>query len=95
MGSYGCATRDARKATVANCEGSTSCPHNKGQMRMSKRSQPSSPRLTLWDAIEIWKRRRLGEAIHHIAAAFRVNPGRICEVLSGKRFPEAEQLSLI
>jgi hypothetical protein len=60
---------------------------------------PRSPRvsaqLTLPDAIEIWKRRRLGEAIHVIAAGFRVNPGRIAEVLNGQRFSEAEKLSLI
>jgi hypothetical protein len=37
----------------------------------------------------------LGDAIHVIAAGFRVNPARIAEVLSGKRFPEAEELSLI
>lgn len=60
-----------------------------------KRAKPSSPRLTLPDAIEIWKRRRLGEAIHTIAAAFQVNAARISEVLSGKRFPDAERLSLI
>jgi len=59
------------------------------------RSKPTSPCLTLGDAIEIWKRSRLGEAIDMIAAAFRVNPRRVAEVLSGKRFPEAERLSLI
>jgi hypothetical protein len=59
------------------------------------RSAPTSPSLTRADAIEIWKRRRLGEAIHSIAAGFRVNPGRVAEVLKGKRFPEAEALSLI
>lgn len=41
------------------------------------------------DAIEIHKRRALGQAVHVIAAAFRVNPARISEVLGGKRFPEA------
>jgi hypothetical protein len=30
---------------------------------------------------------------HEIAALFRVNPGRINEVLRGKRFPEAEALA--
>ena len=60
-----------------------------------RRSAPTSPPLTLADAIEIWKRRRLGEAIHSIAAAFRVNPGRIAEILKGERFPDAESLSLI
>jgi hypothetical protein len=60
-----------------------------------QRAEPSSLPLTLPDAIEIWKRRRLGEAIHVIAAAYGVNPGRISEVLNGQRFPEAEKLSLI
>jgi hypothetical protein len=59
------------------------------------RAKPTSAPLTLPDAIEVWKRRRLGEAIHVIAAGFRVNSARIAEVLSGKRFPEAEKLSLI
>jgi hypothetical protein len=60
-----------------------------------RRSRPTSVPLTEADAIEIWKRRRLGEAIHSIAAGFRVNPGRVAEVLNGTRFPEAERLSLI
>ena len=60
-----------------------------------KRSSPTSPSLTLADAIEIWKRRRLGEAIHSIAAGFGVNPARVSEVLSGKRFPGAKRLSLV
>ena len=60
-----------------------------------RRAAATSPRLTLGDAIEIWKRRRLGEAIHSIAASFRVNSARIAEVLNGSRFPEAERLSLI
>ncbi len=59
------------------------------------RSRNCSPKLTLADAIEIWKRRRLGEAQHSIASAFRVNPGRVAEVLAGTRFPEAKRLSEI
>jgi hypothetical protein len=60
---------------------------------MAYRSPPTSPPLTIGDAIEIHKRRALGEALHVIAAGFRVNPGRISEALSGKRFPEAKALS--
>lgn len=51
-----------------------------------KRSPPVSPRLILDDAIEIHRRRWLGEAQHNIAAAFRVNPARVSEVLTGKNF---------
>ena len=53
----------------------------------------SSP-LTLEQAIEIWQRRNLGVAQHVLAAAFAVNQGRISEVLTGKRFPEARSLAL-
>ena len=53
-----------------------------------------SHRLTLEDAIEIHRRRWLGEAQHVLAAAFHVNPGRISEVLSGKLFPEAKMIAL-
>jgi len=58
------------------------------------RSASASPPLTRDDAIEIVKRRALGEAQHSIAAAFHVNPARVHEVLSGKRFPEARRLAL-
>ncbi len=58
------------------------------------RSKSVSPRLTLEDAVEIWRRRWLGEAQHDIAAAFHVNPGRVSEVLSGKLFPEARDIAL-
>lgn len=61
---------------------------------MIYRTPPNSPRLTLEDAVEIHKRRALGEAQHSIAAGFRVNPGRVNEVLKGKRFPEARRLAL-
>lgn len=54
------------------------------------RSTPTSPPLTLDDAIEVHKRRALGEAQHVIAAGFGVNPGRISEILTGRRFPEAK-----
>lgn len=54
------------------------------------RSAPCSIPLCEGDAIEIHRRRRLGEAVHVLAAAFRVNPGRISEVLTGKRFPEVK-----
>lgn len=58
------------------------------------RAKRISPTLTLEDAVEIWRRHWLGEAQHLIAAAFSVNQGRISEVLSGRRFPEARDLAL-
>jgi hypothetical protein len=61
------------------------------EMEMT-RSPAVSRRLTLPDAIEIWRRRLNGEAQHVLAAEYKVNPGRIAEVLSGVRFPEAKSL---
>ncbi len=58
------------------------------------RASATSRRLSLEDAIEIHRRRWLGEAQHVLAAAFGVNPGRISEVLLGKVFPEAKMLAL-
>lgn len=57
------------------------------------RSKTTSPRLTLTDAIDVWRRRVKGEAVHLIAASKNVNPGRVSEVLTGKRFPEARLLA--
>ncbi|GAB4187896.1 MAG: hypothetical protein OHK0024_28340 [Thalassobaculales bacterium] len=58
------------------------------------RAKPVSPRLTLEDAVEVHRRAWLGEAQHEIAAAYRVNQGRISEILAGKRFPEARAIAL-
>lgn len=52
-----------------------------------------SPRLSLYDAVEVWRRREQGQAQHAIAAAIGVNQGRVSEVLSGKAFPEARQIA--
>ncbi|KAA5597131.1 hypothetical protein [Blastochloris sulfoviridis] len=57
------------------------------------RAKPTSPPLTLEDAIEIWQRRKNGVAQHTLAASLGVNPGRISEVLTGKKFPEAQHLA--
>jgi len=58
------------------------------------RSANVSRQLTLDDAVRIWRRRRCGVAQHVLAADFGVNPGRVAEVLSGRRFPEAREISL-
>jgi hypothetical protein len=52
-----------------------------------------SRHFSLGDAIEIWRRRSVGEVQHRIAAAYEVNQGCISEILSGKRFPAAEKLA--
>lgn len=44
-----------------------------------------SPQLTFEDAVEVWKRHFLRESQHHIAQAFGVNQGRICEILKERR----------
>lgn len=57
------------------------------------RSQPESRRLSLEDAIHIFRARGSGVACHVIAARLAVNPGRISEILHGRRFPEAKALA--
>lgn len=55
---------------------------------MSNR-QPSY-RLTEDDAVQIWLRYWNGEFQNRIAASFDVNPGRVNEVIKGRRFPRAK-----
>jgi predicted XRE-type DNA-binding protein len=57
------------------------------------RAASNSPKLTLNDALAIWRRRGRGECQHTIAATLGVNQGRVSEVLTGKRFPEAKELA--
>ena len=54
-----------------------------------KRGQPSK-RLTFQDAIEVWRRYWAGEYQNRIAAYFDVNPGRVNEVIKGRRHPGSE-----
>lgn len=42
-------------------------------------------RLTFDDAVDIWLRHWAGEYQHHIAASFRVNPGRVNDVLKERK----------
>ncbi|MDE2383959.1 MAG: hypothetical protein KGO53_05010 [Alphaproteobacteria bacterium] len=44
-----------------------------------------SRRLTFDDAIKVWAMFRAGEFQHRIAAFFDVNPGRISEIIKGRR----------
>lgn len=65
---------------------------------MTKRATPASNngpsrKLTHQDAVEIWIRHWSGEFQNRIAAYFDVNPGRVNEVLKGKRFPGSEKVA--
>lgn len=44
-----------------------------------------SRRLGFDDAIKVWAMFRAGQFQHRIAAFFDVNPGRISEIIKGKR----------
>ncbi len=57
------------------------------------RSKKCSKRLTEKDAAEVRKRRAAGEAVHEIATAFHVNPGRISEILHGRSFAQPPRMS--
>lgn len=52
-----------------------------------------SYRLTEQDAVEVWIRHWSGEYQNRIAAHFDVNPGRINEIIKGRRFPGSEQIA--
>jgi hypothetical protein len=58
---------------------------------MASKTRKPTYRLTMTDAIEVWLRHWKGEFQHHIAARFGVNPGRINEVLKGRRLTGSEQ----
>lgn len=52
-----------------------------------------SRRLTLQDAVRIWKLHSEGWFQNRIAALLDVNPGRINEVIKGKKFPESHKIA--
>lgn len=52
-----------------------------------------SRRLTLADAILIWKLFMDGMFQNRIAALLDVNPGRVNEVVKRHKFPEAEAMA--
>lgn len=62
-------------------------------MPKSSKGRPSR-RLTLEDAVQVWLMIWDGWLQSRIAAHFDVNGGRISEVHTGKRFPQAYQLAL-
>lgn len=57
------------------------------------RARNVSPPATLDRAIFIWRRYSEGAAQHVIAAELGVNQGRVSEVLSGLRFPQARLIA--
>jgi hypothetical protein len=50
-----------------------------------KTEKRPSRRLSFNDAIKVWELFRSGEFQHRIAAYFDVNPGRISEIIKGKK----------
>lgn len=62
-------------------------------MSNQNKGRPSR-RLTLEDAVQVWFMLWDGWLQSRIAAYFDVNIGRISEVKTGKRFPEAYQIAL-
>lgn len=61
---------------------------------MSHSNRRPSRQLTLDDAIQIWLMIWDGRLQSRIAAHFDVNGGRISEVHTGKKFPQARQMAL-
>jgi hypothetical protein len=51
---------------------------------------PQPYRLTSDDAIQVWLRHWAGEYQHNIAASFGVNPGRVNDVLKGRKHAGSE-----
>ncbi len=56
----------------------------------SEKRKPSK-RITLKMARDFHRLRKRGWFVNRIAAEHDVNPGRVSEVLTGKRFPEARE----
>jgi hypothetical protein len=59
---------------------------------MALQDQPTY-QLTSDDAVDIWLRHWAGEYQHHIAASYGVNPGRVNDVLKGRKHPESEAIA--
>jgi hypothetical protein len=51
---------------------------------------PEPYRLSYDDAVDVWTRYLSGEFQHHIAASYGVNPGRVSDVLKGRKHPGSE-----
>lgn len=60
---------------------------------MTTRPNEPSYQLTFEDAVIVWLRHWDGEYQHHIAASFGVNPGRVNDVLKGRKHKGSEDLA--
>lgn len=58
-----------------------------------QRAETCSAKVDLEMAKSFWIAHWAGTAQHVIAASHHVNPGRVCEALKGKKFPEARALA--
>ncbi|MGQ7792779.1 hypothetical protein ACUN0C_10255 [Faunimonas sp. B44] len=56
-------------------------------------ARKASYQLTFDDAVSIWVRYWNGEFQHRIAASFDVNPGRVNDVIKGRRHRGSEQVA--
>jgi hypothetical protein len=45
------------------------------------------------EAVDVWLRHWSGQHQHHIAADYRINAGRVSEVLTGKKHPGSKQIA--
>ncbi len=54
------------------------------------RVRKPSYRLTFEDAVTVWKRYWSGEFQNRIAADFDTNPGRVNDVIKGRKHPGSE-----
>lgn len=61
---------------------------------MTISNRKPSTKLVYKDAVEIQKRIRRGEYLNRIAADYDVNPGRISEIKTGKRFPGSDRVTV-
>ena len=62
---------------------------------MKKHVSIPSTHLTEEDAVVIRSRLLLKEYQHRIAADYDVNPGRISEIKTGKRFPGSREKAIL
>lgn len=56
-------------------------------------SQEPAYQITFDDAVDIWLRHWAGEYQHRIAASFGVNPGRVNDVLKGRKHAGSGQVA--
>lgn len=54
---------------------------------------PQPYQLTFSDAVDVWLRHWAGEYQHHIAANYGVNPGRVNDILKGRKHPASEAVA--